>query len=85
MKKGEEDLIDDQAILLASIQGHIKEMTKNKNNLHKFIQKVGMAKQQQDTGASMLRVSKALGSVTNNLQLEKVSISTDAGWMKQSY
>lgn len=75
MKGGEEDMIDDQAVLVASIQGQIKEMTKTKNNLHRFAMKVNMARQQQQIGASMIAVSKALGSVTKNLQLEKVCSS----------
>jgi len=76
MKGGEEDMIDDQAVLVASIQGQIKEMTKTKNNLHRFAMKVNMARQQQQIGASMIAVSKALGSVTKNLQLEKASSPT---------
>jgi hypothetical protein len=78
MKGGEEDMIDDQAVLVASIQGQIKEMTRTKNNLHRFAMKVNMARQQQSIGASMIAVSKALGSVTKNLQLEKASSSTRA-------
>jgi hypothetical protein len=78
MKGGEEDMIDDQAVLVASIQGQIKEMTRTKNNLHRFAMKVNMARQQQSIGASMIAVSQALGSVTKNLQLEKASSSTGA-------
>lgn len=85
MKGGEEDLIDDQAVLLASIQGQIKEMTKKKNNLHRFTQKVSMARQQKSIGESMLAVSQALGSVTKDLQLERASVSIDVVWMRQIY
>jgi hypothetical protein len=85
MKSGEEDMIDDQAVLLASIQGQIKEMTKTKNNLHRFAQKVNMARQQQSIGASMVAVSQALGSVTKNLQLEKARTLTNAGRTRHLY
>jgi hypothetical protein len=71
-------MIDDQAVLVASIQGQIKEMTRTKNNLHRFAMKVNMARQQQSIGASMIAVSKALGSVTKNIQLEKAGGSTSA-------
>jgi hypothetical protein len=74
-------MIDDQAVLVASIQGQIKEMTRTKNNLHRFAMKVNMARQQQSIGASMIAVSKALGSVTKNLQLEKVSTPIRASGM----
>jgi hypothetical protein len=72
MKSGDQDLIDDQALLVASIQGEIKEMMKTKTNLHVFVGKVEQAANKQRIGMNMLAVSKALGQATSGLKLDQV-------------
>lgn len=73
MKAGDDDMIDDQALMLASIQGEIKEMTRTKNNLRRFAAKVSQMRKKQQIGQSMVQVSRALGQITANMQLDKVS------------
>jgi hypothetical protein len=74
MKAGDDDMIDDQALMLASIQGEIKEMTKTKNNLRRFAAKVSQMRKKQAIGQSMVQVSRALGQITANMQLDKVRL-----------
>lgn len=74
MKAGDDDMIDDQAVMLASIQGDIKEMTRTKNNLRRFAAKVSQMRKKQQVGQSMVQVSKALGQITANMQLDKVGL-----------
>jgi hypothetical protein len=73
MKEGDEDLIDDQATLLATVQGQIKDMSRMKTTLAKTGTKIDMILQQQRLALSMASVTKALGSVTQTMQPEKAS------------
>jgi hypothetical protein len=77
MKDGDEDMIDDQALMLASVQGHIKEMKRTQTRLNIFANKISMARQKQDIGASMIAVSRALGAATKDIQLDKVMIEVN--------
>jgi hypothetical protein len=72
MRKGDEEMINGQAELVASIEGNIKNMTRTKQRLHIFGEKIKNARMNQSIGASMLAVSKALGRVTDSIQLERV-------------
>jgi len=72
MKEGDEDLIDDQATLLATVQGQIKDMSRMKTTLAKTGTKIDMILQQQRLAMSMASVTRALGSATQTMQPEKV-------------
>jgi hypothetical protein len=74
MKKGDEEMINGQAELVANLQGNIDDMTRTKQRLDMFAVKIKTARLNQSVGAGMVAVSRALGRVTQNIQLEKVSI-----------
>lgn len=93
MKEGDEDLIDDQATLLATVQGQIKDMSRMKTTLAKTGTKIDMILQQQRLAMSMASVTKALGSATQTMQPEKASTAralyrenryTDGVWNRSS-
>ena len=72
MKKGDEEMINGQAELFANIEANIKQMNRSKQKLSIFAMKVNMARNKQNIGAGMVAVSKALGRVTDSIQLERV-------------
>lgn len=78
MKKGDEETINGQAELVASLDSSIKSMSRSKQKLSIFATKVSMARQKQSIGAGMLAVSKALGRVTDSIQLERVEQVMDS-------
>ena len=80
MKAGDEELINGQAELLANINGTIRDLTRSKQRLHIFAAKIKSARLNQQIGTSMVAVSRALGRVTKNIELEKVeAVMTDLG------
>lgn len=80
MKAGDEEMINGQAELLANIQGTIRDLTRSKQRLHIFAAKIKSARLNQQIGSSMVAVSRALGRVTKNIELEKVeAVMTDLG------
>jgi len=72
MKAGDDEMINGQAELVGNIQGNIREMTRSKQRLHVFGAKIRSARMNQSIGASMVAVSRALGRVTQSIQLEKI-------------
>ncbi|KFY78338.1 hypothetical protein V498_09132 [Pseudogymnoascus sp. VKM F-4517 (FW-2822)] len=80
MKTGDEDLINGQASLIASLQGTIRDLTRSKQRLHIFAAKIKSARLNQSIGTSMVAVSRALGRVTKNIELERVeAVMADLG------
>lgn len=80
MKSGDEELINGQAELVANIQGTIRELTRSKQRLHIFAAKIKSARLNQQIGGSMVAVSRALGRVTKNIELERVeAVMADLG------
>ncbi|OBT73413.1 hypothetical protein VF21_08079 [Pseudogymnoascus sp. 05NY08] len=80
MKTGDEDLINGQASLVASLQGTIRDLTRSKQRLHIFAAKIKSARLNQSIGTSMVAVSRALGRVTKNIELERVeAVMADLG------
>jgi division protein CdvB (Snf7/Vps24/ESCRT-III family) len=80
MKLGDEEMINGQAELVANIQGTIRDMTRSKQRLHIFAAKIKSARLNQAIGTSMVAVSRALGRVTKNIELEKVeAVMADLG------
>ena len=80
MKTGDEELINGQAALIASLQGTIRDLTRSKQRLHIFAAKIKSARLNQSIGASMVAVSRALGRVTKTMDLERVeAVMTDLG------
>lgn len=73
MKEGDEQLINMQSETVINIRGQIVEMQKSRAQLTRFATKIRVASLQTTVGDSMVAVSKALGRVSNNIQLEKVS------------
>lgn len=65
-------MIDGQALLVASIQGEIKEMMTTKTNLHIFGGKVEQAATKQRIGMNMLAASRAIGQASKGIKLEQV-------------
>jgi hypothetical protein len=84
MKGGDEDLIDDQATLLVTIQGQIKEMSRMKTTLTQISTKIKEITRKQELARSMASVNKALGSATQIMQAEKVT-STQAPHSRSDY
>lgn len=80
MKTGDDDLINGQASLIASLQGTIRDLTRSKQRLHIFAAKIKSARLNQSIGTSMVAVSRALGRVTKNIELERVeAVMADLG------
>lgn len=80
MKAGDDDLINGQASLIASLQGTIRDLTRSKQRLHIFAAKIKSARLNQSIGTSMVAVSRALGRVTKNIELERVeAVMADLG------
>ncbi|KFY19369.1 hypothetical protein V493_07991, partial [Pseudogymnoascus sp. VKM F-4281 (FW-2241)] len=80
MKTGDDDLINGQASLVASLQGTIRDLTRSKQRLHIFAAKIKSARLNQSIGTSMVAVSRALGRVTKNIELERVeAVMADLG------
>lgn len=71
MKNGDEEMINGQAELVANIDANIKSMRRSKQKLSIFAMKVNMARNKQNIGAGMVAVSKALGRVSDSIQLER--------------
>ncbi|KFY40701.1 hypothetical protein V494_03370, partial [Pseudogymnoascus sp. VKM F-4513 (FW-928)] len=69
-----------QASLIASLQGTIRDLTRSKQRLHIFAAKIKSARLNQSIGTSMVAVSRALGRVTKNIELERVeAVMADLG------
>lgn len=71
MKKGDEEMINGQAELIANIDASIKSMSRSKQKLSIFAMKIKLARNKQNIGAGMIAVSKALGRVSDTIQLER--------------
>lgn len=72
MKKGDEQMINGQAELVANLNASIKSMTRSQQHLDIFALKVQDARAKQNIGAGMVAVSKALGRVTKTIELARV-------------
>ena len=80
MKKGDEQMINGQAELVANLDASIKSMTRSQQHLDIFALKVQDARAKQNIGAGMVAVSKALGRVTKTIELARVRSDHTTLW-----